>query len=445
MANRRRCAVVGIGNRAHSWISAVAKTYTAEAELVALCDPAEVRCHDANQFYGTRAAVFADYGRMLAEARPELVIVVSPDWLHADHIVRALEAGCQVATEKPLCTTGADAQRILEAERKAGRPVFMGFNYRLIPLNLKLKELLVNEAIGEPVSMDLTWYLDYHGHGLSYFRRWHREMKYSGGLLITKGTHHLDLANWLMGDAPRTVFARCTRNFFGPGKNPFHGTRCSACEHAKQCRFYTDINVKPTDFEKLSLELGYRVTGVRDYIRDYCPFGPEVDIYDTHSLVVEYRRGGFLNYSLCAGSPFEGWNLAINGRTGRLETQITDAKPARGWQKRHKIMTPEDKLLDKPGYRIVDWPADYSIFVMPHEGNAYEVDVPNVAEGHGGGDFKLFDGVFRSATPPDDPLCQFARVRDGAFSVGIGDAANRSAASGKPVTMAEVLGPWAAA
>ncbi len=120
MSRKKRCVVVGIGNRAHSWISGIVEQHPEAAELVGLCDPNLDRCHDINAKYKTAAAVYGDYDRMLAETAPDLVIVTSPDSFHCEHIVKALAAGYRVATEKPLCTTLEDAATILDAERRSG-------------------------------------------------------------------------------------------------------------------------------------------------------------------------------------------------------------------------------------------------------------------------------------------------------------------------------------
>ncbi|MFA6176227.1 MAG: Gfo/Idh/MocA family oxidoreductase, partial [Phycisphaerae bacterium] len=185
---RKRCAIVGIGNRAYSWIDGIVEQHPEVTELVGLCDLTMERCHDVNTAYGTKAAVYSDYDRMLAELKPDLTIVVSPERFHREHIIKALQAGCHEATEKPLCTTLEDASAIVAAEKRSGRKIFMSFNCRHIPLCSKIRQLVKSDAIGRPVSMDLTWYLDYKGHGASYFRRWHRLMRESGGLLITKAS-----------------------------------------------------------------------------------------------------------------------------------------------------------------------------------------------------------------------------------------------------------------
>ena len=80
------------------------------------------------------------------------------------------------------------------------------FNYRYSPRNSALKEIIQSGVIGKVTSIDFSWVLD-TVHGADYFRRWHREKKNSGGLLIHKASHHFDLVNWWINDVPERVFA----------------------------------------------------------------------------------------------------------------------------------------------------------------------------------------------------------------------------------------------
>lgn len=437
----KRIAVVGLGNRAHSWVSAIVEKYPHCAELSGLCDTDVNRCSSANNLYRTKADVYDDYDSMLAEIKPDKVIVTSPDNCHGEHIIKALAAGCGVATEKPLCTSIEEADAILKAEKSSRIKIFMAFNYRHVPLCRETKKILKSGIIGNPVSIDLSWYLNYRGHGASYFRRWHRLMKNSGGLLITKGSHHLDMANWLMDDLPASVSAYGSLNFFGKGKNPYSGKRCSSCGHAGKCEWYTDVCSKDRS-EDLSRELGYTVQKVPGYIRDYCPFAEEIDIYDTMSVIVRYKNGGQLNYSLNSSVPFEGWNLAVNCTHGRLETGITDNKPLPGWQGKYEIKGPDGETLKGKGYSVTDWPAEYPIHVIPHDGDDRLVKVPSIKEGHGGGDKIIMDAAFAGVRPEADDVGAFADGFAGAVSTAVGHAANISIESGNSFALSEVIDGW---
>jgi len=442
---RRRVAVVGIGHRAGSWIRAVADGYSNRIEVVALCDPVPQRCHDAIEYWRLgNTRVYTELDTLLDKERPDQVVICAPESVHAEMIIRSLASGAWVVTEKPLCTGAADAVRILEAEREAGRPILMGFNYRHIPLCTKVKALLDEGAIGQVVSADLAWHLDYKGHGSSYFRRWHAEMEKSGGLLVTKATHHFDLANWWIGDRPQRVYAECDRRFFGPEHSPYgddHAHRCRDCHQAQRCDLYRP----PIDPEQRSRELGYTVRQVADYQGDLCVYRKAIDIYDTHALTVRYRNGAVMNYSLNAAAPFEGFSITIHGTRGRLETGINDNKPEPGWQQRF-VVTDQNAgaaPLDKRRFQVRSWPSEYAIHVMPLDAVDYQVTVPNIAQGHGGGDAKIMEAAYGSGVPEDDPLHIFAGAIDGARSLAIGDAANRSAIEHRAVAIDELLGAWA--
>ncbi len=82
---------------------------------------------------------------------------------------------------------------------------------------------------------------------------------------------------------------------------------------------------------------------------------------------------------------------------------------------------------------FTDWPADYAIHVMPHDTDDYEIRLPNIADGHGGGDFKIMDAALADIYPETDELAIFASAIHGARSTAIGTAANRSIAAGQPV------------
>ena len=64
----------------------------------------------------------------------------------------------------------------------------------------------MNDVIGEVKAVHFEWMLSTY-HGADYFRRWHRDKRNSGGLLVHKSTHHFDLVNFWLNDKPKTVFA----------------------------------------------------------------------------------------------------------------------------------------------------------------------------------------------------------------------------------------------
>lgn len=403
---RHRVALVGTGHRgAGMWGKELLAGWRDRTEFVAVCDVNELRAGHARQAIGTNAPIFTDVDTMLAEARPEIVIVCSRDDTHDEIIIKALEAGCRVITEKPMTTTPEKCRRILEAELRTGRPIDVTFNYRFAPTSARIKQLLRENAIGTISSVDFHWYLDTK-HGADYFRRWHAYEKHSGSLFVHKSTHHFDLLNWYLESTALEVSAFGTQRHYGRN-GPFRGERCQTCPHAGQCDFYFDLNRDPW-LENLYDE----PAEVDGYFRDGCVYREDIDIPDTMTAMLRYENGVIVSYSLNTCMPIEGYHLAFNGTKGRLE-----------------IRQYERQAFEAPAYD--------EILLMRNFGAVERIRVPHAEGGHFGGDDRLRDMLFRGM---DDPLGQRAGALAGALSMLCGAAALASVKAGRPIKLSELGG-----
>jgi predicted dehydrogenase len=404
VTDRRRYALVGTGERGLDLFArAITTTHADVAELVGLHDRNRLRAEAGSRFCGG-VPVFDTFDDMLGATRPHTVIVTSMDATHHTFIVAALEAGCDVVTEKPMTIGEEQCRAILDAERATGRSVRVAFNYRYAPVFTAMKEILAAGAIGEVRSLDFHWYLD-ASHGADYFRRWHRVMANAGGLFVHKATHHFDLVNWWLDDRPESVLADGSLRTYG-SNGPFRSARCTGCTHAGVCPFFWDIREEPDRYQ-----LYVEAEPGDGYIRDGCVFDPEVDIYDTMGALVRYRRGARMTYSLNAYCAYEGMRAAVNGANGRAEIEVIETRDA-----------------------DVD---EIAIYRPRRAEPERAIGVPRT-EGHGGGDERMLDDLFRGAA--DDPLGHAAGSLDGAYSILVGVAANRSVAEGGWVRIQDLLG-----
>jgi len=216
----KKYAICGVSNRAMGmFLRPMLTTFRGGHKPVALLDSDPLRFQVCKQLY-PELADLPEYGpdefdRMVRETKPDIVIVASRDDTHAGYILRALEHGLDVFTEKPMATTAEDCRRILDAEKASKGKVTVTFNYRYNPIHTRIKEMILEGKIGRVVSVDLNWYIDTY-HGASYFKRWNRMREFSGGLSIHKSSHHFDLVNWWTGQRPVEAFAYGALNFFGP-------------------------------------------------------------------------------------------------------------------------------------------------------------------------------------------------------------------------------------
>ena len=214
-------AIVGIGSRSYLFSDALFESFKDCGRLAAICDLNGVRMEYANRRFHERYGADpvptykpGDFERMIAEQDVDTVIVTTIDRTHHHFIIRAMEAGCDVITEKPLTVDETKCREIFTGIERTGRSLRVAFNYRYAPRNSKIKELLQGGAVGEVKSVHFEWFLDTI-HGADYFRRWHRDKRNSGGLLVHKASHHFDLVNWWLGSAPELVFGIGDLVFYG--------------------------------------------------------------------------------------------------------------------------------------------------------------------------------------------------------------------------------------
>lgn len=186
----KRFALVGAGGRAISFLEPLATRFARDAELVLMCDVNATRLEHYNQklagvlgFHRVATCAPEQFAAKLRDQRVDVVLVTSVDATHHHYIVQALEAGCEVVTEKPMTTDADKCRQILAAVARTGGRVRVAFNYRWQPSRTKVKELIADGAIGAVKSVTMDYLLN-TSHGADYFRRWHADMAASGGLLV---------------------------------------------------------------------------------------------------------------------------------------------------------------------------------------------------------------------------------------------------------------------
>jgi len=407
---KRRFALIGTGNRGTTmWGKDLLAGWREHVDLTAIVEKNSLRGERARNMIGSNAPLYENIDSMLAEQKPDLVIVCTPDHTHDDIVVRALESGIDVITEKPMTTSVEKIRRILDAEKRTGRRVDVSFNYRYAPTAAKIKELLNSGEIGRVTSVDFHWYLNTK-HGADYFRRWHAYTENSGSLFVHKATHHFDLLNWYLDSDPDAVTSFADLQNYGR-KGPFRGPRCKLCPHTQECDYYLDLEKDP--FLDTLYEDPSKIDG---YFRDGCVFREDIDIPDTMVVSLRYRNNVHVSYSLNTFQPIEGHHLAFNGTKGRIEIRQYETQP---WEE-----PKEDTIL--------------LIRSFPHGKEAVErITVPHFSGGHYGGDDRMRNMIFK----PDmqDKLAQRAGTRAGAMSVLCGIAALTSSRTGKVVSISDLM------
>ena len=410
------------------YLRAIIKDYHNSARLTGLCDinphRVQVAADYAVKLGAEPVPTFGadEFERMIESTKPDIVIVTSIDRTHDRYIKRAMELGCDVITEKPMTVTAEKCQAIVDAVKRTGRRLCVTFNYRYAPRNSQVKALLQQNIVGNIKSVHFEWLLDTR-HGADYFRRWHRDKRNSGGLLVHKATHHFDLVNWWLDSYPRTVFAMGDLVFYGRDNAEARGitrfySRGTGDPNAEGDPFALDLRS-----DKHLKQIYYDAEFADGYRRDQSVFSDGISIEDDMSVMVRYENNATMTYHLTAYSPWEGYRVAFNGDKGRLEYEVHENSYISG---------ADDDANLAENRRTADIHEPARILVRPQWSKPYEVELERYDEaGHGGGDERLLEDVF--APGSDDPLGRAANHVDGAKSILTGIAANRSIATGLPV------------
>lgn len=425
---KKRCVQVGMGGRARFWDRAITMEYKDYWDLTAICDINRTRLEVArknfmeNYGYHDVDVYGADeFEKMIEEQKPDVVIVTSIDRTHHKYIVKAMEMGCDVISEKPMTVDEDKCAEILEAIDRTGKELRVSFNYRYAPHHSQLREIIAAGTIGEVKQVHFEWILN-TSHGADYFRRWHRDKRNSGGLMVHKATHHFDLVNFWINSYPVKVYAQGGLKFYGRENAEERGitkfySRCHGSENAKDDPFAIDLSAS-----KYLTDLYLNAEKDDGYIRDQSVFGDNISIEDTMNVIVNYANGAVMSYSLNAFSPYEGLNVCITGTKGRVEMKLIEAIYVNGQGDSSKEGLVESKRI--------------TVYPMFQPG--YEVEIRELEGGHGGGDPAMLDDIF-NPNAPYDPLHRAASHIDGAMSIMTGICANKSMATGLPVNVFDYI------
>lgn len=184
------------------------------AEVVAIADTNEERLAAVGNEFKVPGR-HTSLEEMLEKSEPDIVSVATPNYLHKEQTIAALEAGCHVLCEKPMAVNAADGEAMIRAAEKAGRRLMINFSFRFTPASWFMKRRIEEDMLGEIYFARTVWL---RRKGLPGFGGWFGQKQMSGGgPLIDLAVHRLDLALWLMGHPePLSVLASTSDRLAAP-------------------------------------------------------------------------------------------------------------------------------------------------------------------------------------------------------------------------------------
>lgn len=278
-----RVVTAGIGLRAAHVLSIFKETMP-EVEIVGFFDPQPTHLH----MIGDDVPRFDDVAQMLEDTQPDLFFVGSPNCFHLEHIKLGLAAGVQMFSEKPVVTTKADTMELAGLLAKYGTDqVMVGLVLRYSQHMVDLRAVL--DDLGPITSLEASEHIAPY-HGAFFMRDWRRMIAWSGGFMLEKCCHDLDIYNMVTRSRPTRVASFGGRKSFIPEFSPTSNTEN---------------------------EIMHRKASVWESVDD--AFQSDGDIIDCQTAILQYESGASLAFHTNLNVPDEHRRFCVMGALGMAE------------------------------------------------------------------------------------------------------------------------------
>lgn len=290
-------AVAGLGQR----IAVVLRHLVAaapQARIAGYVDPEPFGLASLAKRNIDAGKVYGDVATMLAETKPDLFVIGSPNHLHLTHIKAGFAAGVRIFTEKPIVRTEEETWELARLLRDHGETsVLVGLVMRSSPLTKAVAKLISDGRLGPLISAEGNEHL-HPEHGAFLMRDWRRREEFGGSFLLDKCCHDFDIYRSFIGSLPRRVASFGGRTIF----TSQNGARLNGPTYADGTAAYT------------VWRKGWNTANAT--------FGSDADVSDHQVAIVEYENGVRLSFhaNTHAGLPQRRWYFA--GTDGALEADL---------------------------------------------------------------------------------------------------------------------------
>jgi predicted dehydrogenase len=188
-----RFALVGCGNISNRHAENIARV----GKLAAVCDIIPEKADLLAEKYKAKAYYSID-DLLKKEQDVEVIVISTPNGMHAEHTIKSLNAGKHVLCEKPMCLTSGEAFKMVSAANVQERKIFVVKQNRYNEPVQHVKKLLDEKKLGKIFSFQINCF--WNRPQAYYINSWKGTKKMDGGILYTQFSHFIDLLYWFLGD-----------------------------------------------------------------------------------------------------------------------------------------------------------------------------------------------------------------------------------------------------
>lgn len=336
--------VVGCGDRATTYCrEGVMNLKTLEIAAAIDINPERLR-YMQEVFDVSPEKCYTSIEQVLSQGKiADCVINGTMDQYHLQTALPFLEQGYNMLLEKPLVNNKDDLLRLRDTAKKSGSKLMVCHVLRYAPFYKKVKELILEGAIGEVMNIQTTERVGAFHSSVAYIRgKWNSKEECNSSLLLAKCCHDIDLLCWLNnGTRPISVSSYGGRDFFVESKAPKNaGTRCLV-DCPKEVREKCVYDVQSMYLDNCQIpQYPWQCTGKNhqdvtfeekiESLKTYNPHGECIykgkgDIVDHQNVMVNYANGSSAVHTLTLGAMRAGRSIWIQGTEGEIEGWVSDA------------------------------------------------------------------------------------------------------------------------
>lgn len=252
--------------------------------------------------------VYSDYREMIEKEHLDGVIITTPDFLHEEHAVFALEHGIPVYLEKPMAISIEGCDHVLETAYRQRTKLVIGHNMRYMAFTRKMKEIIDAGTIGEVKAVWCRHFISYGGD--AYFRDWHAAKRYSNSLLLQKGAHDIDIIHWLAGGYTNLTVGFGNLSVYDklPRRAPSDARIKEGITSVWNSQHWPPMEQKD--------------------------MYPEIEVEDLNMINMRLDNGVLASYQQCHYTPDVTRNYTVIGTKGRLENYGDHTSNIQVWTRR---------------------------------------------------------------------------------------------------------------
>ncbi len=231
-SDRVRVGIIGVGSRGLALLYNLMELRNRmNLEIAAVCDTFVPHYERAKEVMNGEVDAYLDFREMIENTELDAVVIATPLHEHAHQTIECMQAGIHVFCEKAMARTLDDVKAMYDAHVETGKIMVIGHQRLFNPVYLQAMDKIERGDIG-PITMLRGWwhrntpwvfYDDTGGRGtaLDRQRNWRFYDEYSAGMLTELGSHHFQVANWVLGELPLSVMGAGSINHFDDGREVY--------------------------------------------------------------------------------------------------------------------------------------------------------------------------------------------------------------------------------